>query len=53
MALTKKLREKIDEKSGGDTILAKNLKAIISKCEEGRQTKRVIEEMLSKINNNK
>lgn len=49
MALTKTIRDKIDAKVCDNRTMAKDLKTILNRCEEGRQTKRTIEEILRRI----
>lgn len=49
MAINHNLIKKIDSKSKGNKNLAKDLKVILNTCEEGRQTKKVIEKMLNKL----
>lgn len=53
MALNKNLIRKIDARTDGDKNMAKDLKTILNRCEEGRQTKRLIEEFLKKIKSKK
>ena len=49
MALTKNIIKKINEKTNGDRDLSRDLKTILNRCEEGRQTKRTIEEILRRL----
>lgn len=51
MALTQNLIRKIDAKTTGDRNMAKDLKVILNRCEEGRQTKKTIEDILKKLKN--
>lgn len=52
MALTRNLIAKIDAKTNGNRVMARDLKTILNRCEEGRQTKKIIEDMLKKIKSN-
>lgn len=49
MALTRNIIEKINTKTADDPQIGKDLKRILNRCEEGRQTKRIIEEILKKL----
>lgn len=48
MALTRTIIEKIDAHVGNDRTMAKDLKTLLNRCEEGRQTKRTIEDFLKR-----
>lgn len=49
MALTRNILEKINSKTADDPQIGKDLKRILNRCEEGRQTKKTIEEILKNL----
>lgn len=49
MALTRNIIEKINAKTADDPQMGKGLKRLLNRCEEGRQTKKTIEEVLKKL----
>lgn len=49
MAISKKIREKIAEKTKSDIAMQKNIENVLSGIEEGRQGKRIIEKIIKTI----
>lgn len=49
MALTRNIITKIDERTKEHPQMRKDLKRLLNSCEEGRQLKRVVEDILKKI----
>lgn len=49
MAISKKIREKIAEKTKSDIAMQKNIECVLSGIEEGRQGKRIIEKIIKTI----
>ncbi len=49
MAISKKIREKIAEKTKSDIAMQKNIESVLSGIEEGRQGKRIIEKIIKTI----
>lgn len=49
MAISKKIREKIAEKTKSDIAMQKNVESVLSGIEEGRQGKRIIEKIIKTI----
>lgn len=53
MALTRTIIDKINSKTEDDPTVARDLKTILNRCEEGRQTKKTIDEILTRIKKNR
>lgn len=49
MAISKKIREKIAEKTKSDIAMQNNIESVLSGIEEGRQGKRIIEKIIKTI----
>jgi len=49
MALNQKITKKIKEKAANDDFLRKNMIMLLSKVDEGKQPKRLIETILNEI----
>lgn len=49
MAISKKIREKIAEKTKSDIAMQKNIESVLFGIEEGRQGKRIIEKIIKTI----
>lgn len=49
MAISKRIREKIAEKTKSDIAMQRNIESVLSGIEEGRQGKRIIEKIIKTI----
>lgn len=49
MAISRKIRDKIAEKTKSDIVMQKNIELVLSGIEEGRQGKRLVEKVIKKI----